>query len=129
MVKLDPILAVKDVLSSARWYEELFGLKNKHGGSNFAVLQDESGETVICLHEWGSHNHPSMTDPTILPGNGLILYFKTTDFESVRGKAEEMKVQIIQDTHRNTNSNRLEFSIKDLDGYYISITEYHNYQG
>ncbi|VTP97893.1 VOC family protein [Sphingobacterium daejeonense] len=129
MVKLDPIIAVKDVLSSSRWYEELFGLKSKHGGSNFAVLQDESGETVICLHEWGSHNHPSMTDPTILPGNGLILYFKTTDFESIRGKAEEMEVQIIQDTHLNTNSNRLEFSIKDLDGYYISITEYHNYQG
>ena len=116
MIKLDPIIAVKDVLSSARWYEELFGLKNNHGGSNFAVLQDESGETVICLHEWGSHNHPSMMD-------------STTDFVSVRGKAEEMEVQIIQDTHRNTNSNRLEFSIKDLDGYYISITEYHNYQG
>lgn len=65
MVKSDPIIAVRDVASSSRWYEQVFGLRNAHGGNDFAVLVSENDEVVLCLHKWGAHGHPTMADPAI----------------------------------------------------------------
>jgi len=31
----------------------------------------------------GKHHHPTMTDPGIIPGNGLILYFKTGNTDAI----------------------------------------------
>ena len=47
MTKIDPIIAVKDVEKSAKWYENIFGCKRKHGGDEFAVLVSEN-EEVLC---------------------------------------------------------------------------------
>ncbi len=129
MMKLDPIIAVKDVLISSKWYENLFGLKNAHGGANFAVLQDNKGNTILCLHHWGDHGHPSMMKPNQLHGNGLILYLKTEDFDSIYKTALQMNIEIAEVIHLNPNSHKMEFSVRDLDGYFITITEYHNYEG
>ncbi|WP_185212065.1 VOC family protein [Sphingobacterium mizutaii] len=128
-MKLDPIVAVQDVQKSAVWYERLLNLHNSHGGENFAVLQDSSGETIICLHQWAEHHHPSMENPDLAHGNGLILYFKTKDYQGIYDTAKEMQIKMIEDLHRNMNSKKMEFSFYDLDGYYISITEDHNYEG
>lgn len=35
MMKLDPIIAVKDVEASVKWYEQIFGFKKAHGGKDF----------------------------------------------------------------------------------------------
>jgi hypothetical protein len=35
---------------------------------------DSDGAVLLCLHEWGSHDHPSLMSPeTASPGNGLLL--------------------------------------------------------
>ena len=128
-MKIDPIIAVQDVQMSANWYERIFNLHNNHGGDNFAVLQDSSGETMLCLHRWEEHHHPSMENPNLAHGNGLILYFKTKDYQAIYDKAKGMQIEMVEDLHRNTNSQKMEFSLYDLDGYYISITEDHNYEG
>jgi len=41
----------------------------------FLNLQDN--EILLCLHKEGEHLHPTMTNQSITPGNGLILYFRT----------------------------------------------------
>jgi hypothetical protein len=34
MIKADPIIAVKDVEASAKWYEQIFEFKKAHGGNH-----------------------------------------------------------------------------------------------
>jgi catechol 2,3-dioxygenase-like lactoylglutathione lyase family enzyme len=129
MIKIDPIIAVKDVEVSSKWYEHVFGVKRLHGESgSFAVLGSDHGEIILCLHGWGEHHHPSMTDPGITPGNGLMLYFRTSDMQDIRQRVADMGVVVDQDVHLNPNSLKKEFSLRDPDGYYLTITEYHEYK-
>ena len=130
MTKIDPIIAVKDVEASSNWYQLIFGFRRTHGGHEyFAVLVSEADEIVLCLHKWGEHDHPTMTNPTITPGNGLILYFRTDDVEILRQNIDKIGNVVEKDVHLNPNSLKKEFSIKDPDGYYLTITEFHKYEG
>ncbi|MEO8824161.1 MAG: VOC family protein [Ginsengibacter sp.] len=129
MTKLDPIIAVKDVEASAEWYGKIFGCKRMHGGDEFVVLVTEKNEVLICLHKWGEHEHATMKNPDITPGNGLILYFKTNNMDEIRQDAEKAGWPIEEELHLNHNSNKMEFSFYDPDGYFWIITEYHNYEG
>jgi predicted enzyme related to lactoylglutathione lyase len=129
MIKIDPIIAVKDVNESSKWYQSVFGCKRTHGGNDFAVLVDDNKVVLICLHKWGEHGHPTMKSPSTKPGNGLILYYKTDNLDVIRAKIEKMNYPIEEEIHVNPNSTKKEFSLRDPDGYYFTITEYHKYEG
>ncbi|HTN35856.1 MAG TPA: VOC family protein [Arachidicoccus sp.] len=129
MIQADPIIAVKNVAISSKWYQALFGcrLSGGHGGERFETLTDEDGSVLLCLHKWGEDHHPTMTNLGIPPGNGLILYFRTDNLDAIRKNAQRLGAVIEEDIHRNPNSGKEEFSIWDLDGYYLTITRYHDY--
>ena len=130
MIKVDPIIAVKDVEASSKWYQKVFGFRRLHGEhGSFAVLVSEHDEILLCLHEWGQHLHPTMTDPGITPGNGLILYIRTGNMDATRQNVEEIGIILEEDIHLNPNSLKKEFSLRDPDGYYLTITEFHKYEG
>jgi len=129
MTKIDPIIAVKNIAISTNWYQSVFGCKRTHGGDEFAVLIDENNEVLICLHKWGEHEHPTMKNPDITPGNGLILYYKTDKLDFIRLNIDKLDYPLEEDIHLNPNSRKKEFSLRDPDGYYITITEYHKYEG
>lgn len=65
MAKLETIIAVKDVAKSSKWYQGLLGLKSTHSGGNFEMLADKNGSVILCIHRWGEHDHPTMTNPNI----------------------------------------------------------------
>lgn len=129
MTKVDPIIAVKDVEASSKWYQSIFRCRSLHGGKDFDVLVSENNEVLICLHKWEEHDHPTMTNPTITPGNGLILYFKVEDINFIRENVEKTGSPVEEDIHLNANSTKKEFSLRDPDGYYLTVTEYHEYEG
>jgi predicted enzyme related to lactoylglutathione lyase len=129
MIKIDPIIAVKDVEASAKWYQQVFGFSREHGGEGFAVLVSESNEIVLCLHKWEEHHHPTMTKPDEAPGNGLILYFRTENMDIIRRNVGRTVSIVEEDIHLNPNSLKMEFSLRDPDGYYLTITEFHKYEG
>lgn len=129
MTKIDPIIAVRDVEASSRWYQSVFNFKSMHGGSEFDILVSESGEIMLCLHQWGAHEHPTMADPGIVPGNGLILYFRTEDLTGIHRNVRAIGVAVEEDIHLNPNSTKKEFSFRDPDGYYLTVTEFHTYEG
>ncbi|MCG8306155.1 MAG: glyoxalase [Cytophagales bacterium] len=129
MIKSDPIIAVKDVEKTSKWYQSLLGCKSIHGGSEFDILVDEHDEVIICLHKWGEHQHPTMMNQKIMPGNGLLLYFRTNQLETIRKNAEYVGSKLEEEIHINPNTRKKEFSLRDPDGYYLTITEYHNYEG
>jgi hypothetical protein len=118
MTKIDPIIAVKDVEASSKWYQSVFGFRNMHEGREFVTLVSENDEVLICLHKWGEHQHPTMTDPDITSGNGLILYFRTENMNIIRQNVEKIGGFIAEDIHLNPNSRKKEFSLRDPDGYY-----------
>jgi len=70
-----------------------------------------------------------MTNPGITPGNGLILYFRTENMNVIRQNVEKIGGFIVEDIHLNPNSRKKEFSLRDPDGYYLTITEFHKYEG
>ena len=90
-------------------------------------MTDDNGTVILCLHKWKEDNHPTMIDESIKPGNGLILYFRVNNLEKIRENAEKLGAVIEEDIHMNPNSENEEFSILDLDGYYITISRYHDY--
>ena len=129
MTRVDPIIAVKDIEASAKWYQQVFGFRNDHGGKDFAVLKSEDDKIILCLHKWGEHSHPPLTDQSIKAGNGLLLYFRTDNMENIRKNIDEVGTKIEEEIHQNLNSLRREFSFRDIDGYYLTISEFHKYEG
>jgi uncharacterized glyoxalase superfamily protein PhnB len=129
MTRLDPIIAVKDIVASLSWYQKIFGFRNDHENDHFSVLVSEDNEITLCLHPWREHNHPTMTNPGITPGNGLILYFRTENMNTIYENAVKAGCTIEEDIHLNPNSGRKEFSFRDPDGYFLTVTEFHKYEG
>jgi hypothetical protein len=127
--KIDPIIAVRNIEASSQWYQSVFGCRSMHSGKEFDILVDENGEVLICLHKWGEHDHPTMTNPGIAPGNGLILYFRTENMNAIRRNVEALGIAVEEDIHLNSNSTKMEFSLLDPDGYYLIVTEFHTYEG
>ncbi len=129
MTRLDPIIAVKNIEASSKWYEKIFGLRKEHGGDHFSVLISEDNEITICLHKWNEDNHPTMMNPAIACGNGLLLYFRTDNMNRIYQRVLEAGSVIEEDIHLNPNSLKKEFSFRDPDGYYLTVSEFHRYEG
>lgn len=129
MTKLDPIIAVKDVEASSQWYQKIFLFKRAHGGDNFSVLISSDNNIVLCLHKWEEHHHPTMTNSNIPVGNGLLLYFRTENMDEIFQNAIKAGCAIEEEVHLNPNSRKQEFSFRDPDGYFLTVTEFHEYQG
>jgi hypothetical protein len=129
MTKADPIIAVKDVEASSAWYQSIFECHSMHGGKEFDILVSETDDVLICLHKWGEHQHPTMANPAVIAGNGLILYFRTENMNRIRKNVERIGAPVEEEIHLNPNSTKMEFSIRDPDGYYLTITEFHKYEG
>lgn len=129
MTKLDPIIAVKNVEASAGWYQNVFGFNNTHGGNHFAVLTNTQNEIILCLHAWEMDNHPTMTDPEIPAGNGLLLYFRTANWREIKQNLDKIGWTLEEEIHQNENSRKQEFSFRDPDGYFITVSEFHEYNG
>jgi hypothetical protein len=100
-----------------------------HGGKEFDILVTQNNEVLICLHKWGEHGHPTMANPSITHGNGLILYFRTENMDEIRRNVTKIGATVEEEIHLNPNSTKMEFSLRDPDGYYLTITEFHRYEG
>ncbi|MBX2884590.1 MAG: hypothetical protein KTR32_31845 [Granulosicoccus sp.] len=126
-MKVDPIIAVNDVQASSAWYQALLSCVSIHGGSEFDVLATSEGEILLCLHKWGEHDHPTLAEAGNPHGNGLILYFRTNEIDDIWAQVKTRSLTIEKEMDLNPNSGKKEFSVRDLDGYYITISEYHEF--
>ena len=80
------------------------------------------GNQILSLHKWAEHQHPTFTKSTANDSNGIIIYFVVEDLDPIWENAQQLNTIIEEEPHLNKNSGRQEFSIRDLDNYYISIT-------
>ena len=118
------IIGVRDVARSFNWYQSLFGQpETRPAHSYFGQILDSDGTVLLCLHEWGAHDHPSLTSPANgTPGNGLLLFFRVDDPDSALKRARALVQRLEEEPHVNTSTGTREFSLRDPDGYYVTLS-------
>jgi hypothetical protein len=115
------------VPGSFKWYQELFGQRATSPAHDyFAQILDLDGTVLLCLHKWGAHEHPSLAS-LIRPdhgrlGNELLLFFRGDDFDLALQRARSRVTQLEEEPHVNPNTQTKEFSLRDPDGYYVTIS-------
>jgi catechol 2,3-dioxygenase-like lactoylglutathione lyase family enzyme len=124
MTRTWTIIGVNDVLSSFKWYQSLFGQPDTDPAHvYFGQLLDSDGTVLLCLHKWGVHEHPSLMSPGhATPGNGLLLFFRVDDFDLALPRARGLVPRLEEEPHINPNTRTKEFSVRDPDGYYVTIS-------
>lgn len=122
-----PLIAVKDVEASSRWYQRLLGCQSAHGGPEYERLVFNS-QLVLQLHHWEvDHHHGPIGDPDAKPyGNGVLLWFEIDDIDAAIVRVAELNAEIILPRHRNPpdgdgGPNHWEIWLRDPDGYAIVL--------
>ena len=120
------IIAVDDVRASSRWYQTLLGCANNHRDSaEFDQILDADGTVLLCLHRWDDEEHPPlMRSHAGVPGKGLLLFFCVDDFEAALGRARGLAIPLEEEPHLNPNTEAPEFSLRDPDGYFVTVSAY-----
>src|SRR5882757_10246583 len=118
------IIGVSDVPSSFKWYQSLFGQPETQPSHHyFGQILDSDGTVLLCLHQWGAHEHPSLTSPdSAKPGNGLLLFFRVDDFAEALTRARTLVSALEEEPQVNPNTGTEEFALRDPDGYYVMIS-------
>ncbi|MFL6592174.1 MAG: VOC family protein [Luteimonas sp.] len=118
------IIGVRDVTGSVDWYQSLLGLPAAAPAhAYFGQVVDQDGTVLLCLHEWGAHEHPSLTTPDrAQPGNGLLLFFRVDDFELSLSRARALVARLDEEPHLSPNTGTMEFALRDPDGYHVMVS-------
>jgi catechol 2,3-dioxygenase-like lactoylglutathione lyase family enzyme len=118
------IIGVGDVSGSFKWYRRLFGQPEAPPAhDDFGQLVDSDGTVLLCLHAWGADEHPSLMSPDHgPPGNGLLLFFRVDDFDLALQRARALVSRLEEEPGVNSNTGTMEFSLRDPDGYYVTIS-------
>lgn len=125
MKRIWTIIGVRDVAGSCSWYQSLFGQpETSPAHDHFGQILDKDGTVLLCLHRWGAHDHPTLMSPSEgAPGNGLLLFFRVDDYAGALTRARALVDELAEEPHVNPNTQTSEFSLRDPDGYYVTISE------
>lgn len=121
-----PLICVRDVEASSRWYQRLLGCRSDHGGQEYERLVAQ-GRLVLQLHRWDvAHHHGPIGDAGITPGNGVLLWFEVEDYDAAAARAAELAAPIVLPRHRNPpdgdgGPNHWELWLRDPDGYTVVL--------
>ena len=118
------IIGVRDVPRSFTWYQSLFGQRRTAPAHpDFGQLVDSDGTVLLCLHEWAVEDHPSLRSPdAATPGNGLLLFFRVDDYAAALRRARALVRRLAAEPRVNPNTRTKEFSLRDPDGYYVTVS-------
>jgi len=119
------MIVVEDVAASSKWYRELVGLRSAHGGDEFEMLIGAEGDLELMLHHLEFTEHPGIEDPRQgKPGRGVLLYFSVDDVQSAFERARAAGADLVDEPHLNPASRSVEFTLRDPDGYALSISQW-----
>jgi catechol 2,3-dioxygenase-like lactoylglutathione lyase family enzyme len=118
------IVGVRDVRGSFKWYQRLFGQpETLPAHDDFGQILDSDGTVLLCLHEWGAEAHASLMSPDRgAAGNGLLLFFLVDDFDLTLQRARTLVDRLEEEPCVNPNTRSREFSLRDPDGYYVTVS-------
>jgi catechol 2,3-dioxygenase-like lactoylglutathione lyase family enzyme len=118
------IIGVADVNRSFAWYRRLLGLPEAQPAhEDFGQIADTDGTVLLCFHQWGAHEHPTLSSPEhAQPGNGLLLFFRVDDFDESLLRARALVDALEEEPHLNPSTRTREFALRDPDGYYVMVS-------
>lgn len=120
-MQAQPLIAVRDVKASSRWYQHLLGCESVHGGVEYERLR-HNGKLVLQLHAWDAHEHPHLGQVDLQPyGNGVLLWFQIEDFGAAVKRAQTLDAEVLKEPHTNPRADQRECWLKDPDGYVIVL--------
>lgn len=80
-------------------------------------------DRLAMLHEWGTHEHPTLMSPDqAKPGNGLLIFFRVDNFEIALANARTLVSRLEEEPHTNPATGTLEFALRDPEGYYVMVS-------
>ena len=120
-MKAQPLIAVRDVEASSRWYQRLLGCTSGHGGREYDVLLSD-GDVLLQLHRWNDHEHPNLGDPDAgAHGYGVLLWFETAGFDATVARGRALGAEILREPHVNARAAHRECWLRDPDGYTLVV--------
>ena len=124
MKRLWTIIGVADVARAFTWYQSLLGLPATIPAHDyFGQILDTDGTVLLCLHQWGAHEHPTLASPDRAgTGNGLLLFFRADDFDQSLKQARSLVTALEEEPNINPNTGTREFALRDPDGYYVMVS-------
>lgn len=116
-----PMLMVKDVLASVRWYCELLEARNDHGRDDFDQIVS-GADVLIMLHciAEGEHGLTVPRDGERL-GVGCAIWFSADDVAGAYARATDLGAEILVEPWDNPRAGWREFSVRDPDGYTVNL--------
>ena len=123
-VSAQPLIAVRDVRASSRWYTELLGADSlpEHRHRDVYDRISCAGQLLLQLHAWDEEDHPNLVDADAARhGHGVLLWFAVDDFDAVVERARRLGAEIIIEPHVNDRPGHREMWVRDSDGYVVVI--------
>jgi catechol 2,3-dioxygenase-like lactoylglutathione lyase family enzyme len=123
-VRAQPLIAVKNVRASSRWYRELLGFDSlpDHPHRDSYDRMQRDGQLVLQLHAWDAEDHPNLMNADAAPpGHGVLIWFEVSNFDAVVEKARELQAEVVLEPHFNPNPQHREMWLRDPDGYVVVI--------
>jgi catechol 2,3-dioxygenase-like lactoylglutathione lyase family enzyme len=126
-VRSQPLIAVRDVRASSRWYSRLLGAErtSETMSSDHAHLYDRllcGSSLVLQLHAWDEEEHPNLVNAKeARPGHGVLLWFEVDDFDAALKRARALRATVLLKPHVNPRPGHREIWIRDPDGYVVVI--------
>jgi hypothetical protein len=124
MIESQPLIAVRDVRTSSRWYAELLDADRlpDHPHRDIYERISQSGRLVLQLHAWDKEDHPNLVNADFAPlGHGVVLWFQVDDFDVVVERARKLDADIIEGPLVNPAPRHREIWLRDPDGYVVVI--------
>ncbi|HTT05724.1 MAG TPA: VOC family protein [Steroidobacteraceae bacterium] len=121
-VEAQPLIAVRNVRASSRWYTELLGADSlpEHPHRDLYERISCSGRLLLQLHAWDEENHPNLVGADAAPpGHGVLLWFQVDDFDSVVQRARALRADVVEEPHVNPAPGHREIWLRDPDGYVV----------
>lgn len=123
-VRAQPLIAVRNVRASSRWYTELLRADSlpEHQHRDLYDRIQCSGELVLQLHAWDQEDHPNLVNREAAPpGHGMLLWFQVEDFDAALERARRLHAEVLLEAHTNPRPNHREIWLRDPDGYVVVI--------
>src|ERR1700744_6078982 len=92
-VEAQPLIAVRDVRASSRWYSELLGADSlpEHSHRDGYDRGQCAVQLILQRHAWDEEDHPNLTNADAArPGHGVVLWFEVSDFDEVVAEARAL---------------------------------------
>ena len=116
-----PLVAVRDVPESSRFYQRVLGAESGHGGDEYEQIVAD-GEILLQLHDLDVEDHHGpLADPGQPLGNGVLLWFEVADFEAAVERVRSTAAPVARDVHTNPNARQQELWVRDPDGYLVVL--------